>query len=150
MLNSPCGASWVGEPWAGLSGGQSKMTLGPGQTPCLPSNGPLFNISPLRGPRFPPGPTLWVREGALSSWGAAVVRDHKPGARKNRYALLQAPGGQSRGCQQGCVPTGAPGEAFLLCSGALVAPGLCWAITPPPQPPLCVCLLYVSSTHPFN
>lgn len=107
---------------------------------------------PPEGLASPQSPTLWVREGALSSRGAAVVGDHKPGARKNRRALLQAPGGQNRAVRRAACPLGAPGEPSSSVLGAPGAPGLCWAITPPPQPPLCVCvcLLYVSSTHPFN
>lgn len=111
----------------------------------------LQHQPPPEGLASPQSPTLWVREGALSSWGATVVRDHKPGARKNRYALLQSPGGQNRAVSRAACPLGAPGEAFLLCSGG---PWCSWALLghhpTSPASSVCVCLLYVSSTHPFN
>lgn len=63
--------------------------------------------------------------------------------------LLEAKTELSAGLRAHWGLRGKPSSSVL---GAPGAPGLCWAITPPPQPPVCVCacLLYVPSTHPFK
>ena len=82
--------------------------------------------------------------------GAAVVNDLKPGAWKNRHAPPQAPGAETKlsaGLRAHCGLRRKPSCLFCGPLAFLGSGG------PPPTPPassVCVSLLYVPSTHPFN